>query len=138
MCAFKHKSILGYEHEIIQVYEQFNFQVHISLTAQSPQHSSIILIVFERTNVQLHNHLSLQAYRHIIIQVWIYVYEYQTSKYQCMWAWEHHQSMLACEHRIIKAWEHVIINARENESTWSSRHVGIGVCDHPSMWAGKH
>jgi len=84
MCAFKHKSILGCEHENIQAYEQFNFQVHISLTAQSPQHSSIILIVFEGTNVQLHNHLSLQAYKHIIIQVCVYMYGYQTSKYQCI------------------------------------------------------
>ena len=72
------------DRDSIQVYEHLSTQVYIPLISQSTLHSSTIVNAFERMNAQLHDHLSLQAYRHIIIQVCAYVYEYQTYEYQCM------------------------------------------------------
>ena len=115
-------------------YEHFSFQVHIPLTAKLPQHSSTVLKVFEHTNVQLHDHLSLQGYRHIIIQVCVYMYGYQTSEYQCMRTWSmrssKHVSMGSSNH---VSMEHVILKASENGSMQLSRHVSMEAYDYPSM-----
>ena len=114
----------------------FFFQVHIPFTTKLPQHSSTILKVFEHTNVQLHDRLRLQGYRHIIIQVCVYMYGYQTNEYQCMWTWSmrssKHVSMGSSKH---VSMEHVILKASENGNMWSSRHVSMGAYDHPSMCA---
>ena len=97
--AFDCESIQECDRESIQAYEHFGTQVYTPLISQSTLHLSIIVNAFERTNAKLHDDLNLQAYRHVIIQVCVYVYGYQTYEFQCMSAWEH---------VIIKLYEHVI------------------------------
>ena len=143
-----------YKHMSTKAYEHWSTQVHISLTAQFPQHSSIVVKAFEHKNVQLHDHLSLQAY--IINQVCAHVCGYETCEYQCMWAWEHviiktcgivaydQKGMWAWEHVIIKACERVSIQACEHPSMWSIKQVSIQVwvwentIFHVHMWQAKH
>ena len=85
MREYKHVTAKAYKHLIMRAYKHVSIQkLHIPLTSQSPQQSSIIVKAFDCTNVQLQDHLSLQAYRHIIIQVCAYVCGYQTCEYRFM------------------------------------------------------
>ena len=54
MKVYKHVTTKANKHLIMRAYKHVSIQkLHIPLTSQSPQHSSIIVKAFDCTNVQL-------------------------------------------------------------------------------------